>query len=53
MYENSLYNLLYLGVIVNVELDSSNSHRDPDVKLIDKIEEYQVLFSVHFLIKKK
>lgn len=47
MYENSLYNLLYLGVVVNIELDSSSTHKDPDVKLIDKIEEYQVCYILY------
>ena len=42
MFDNSLYNLLYLGVVNDIDMNSTNQLRDTDTKLIDKIEECQV-----------
>ena len=42
MYENTPFDVYFLGVIHEVNLGGGDNIRDPDVQLIDKVEEAQV-----------
>lgn len=44
MYQNTPFDVFFLGMIHEVNLGGGDNIRDPDVQLIDKVEEAQVRY---------
>ena len=47
MYQNTPFDVYFLGVIHEVNLGGGDNIRDPDVQLIDKVEEAQVGYTIN------
>jgi len=52
MYQNTPFDVYFLGMIHEVNLGGGDNIRDPDVQLIDKVEEAQVILTVETAIIK-